>query len=136
MNCTATDPSPTPEATRFMEPCRTSPTAKIPGTLVSSRNGIAVVRPALRTSPVANKVGPSQQETALVALDHIRQPIGSRQGPNKDKHRACRHALNFAGIGTEHRNLFQVSLAMGLNHAGISPQLDVWSLLDLVDQVT
>jgi hypothetical protein len=31
MNCTATDPSPTPEATRFTEPCRTSPTAKMPG---------------------------------------------------------------------------------------------------------
>src|SRR5216684_3523447 len=39
MNCTATDPSPTPEATRFIEPWRTSPTAKIPGTLVSSKNG-------------------------------------------------------------------------------------------------
>src|SRR6266404_1906766 len=35
MNCTATDPSPTPEATRLIEPWRTSPTAKMPGTLVS-----------------------------------------------------------------------------------------------------
>ena len=29
--CTTTDPSPTPEATRFTDPARTSPTAKTPG---------------------------------------------------------------------------------------------------------
>ena len=32
-------PSPTPAATRLIEPWRTSPAAKMPGTLVSSRNG-------------------------------------------------------------------------------------------------
>jgi hypothetical protein len=36
-NCTAIDPSPTAAATRFMLPDRTSPTAKTPGRLVSSR---------------------------------------------------------------------------------------------------
>src|ERR1039458_3432742 len=35
----AIEPSPTLEATRFTEPWRTSPTAKTPGTLVSSRLG-------------------------------------------------------------------------------------------------
>src|SRR6266704_3132993 len=39
MNCTTTAPSPTPEATRLTEPWRTSPTTKIPGTLVSSKLG-------------------------------------------------------------------------------------------------
>src|SRR5205807_6043928 len=39
MNCTTTAPSPTPEATRLTEPWRTSPTTKIPGTLVSSNPG-------------------------------------------------------------------------------------------------
>src|SRR5215217_3718081 len=38
-NETAIAPSPTPEATRFTEPCRTSPTTKIPGTLVSNNPG-------------------------------------------------------------------------------------------------
>ena len=32
-------PSPTPEATRLMEPWRTSPAAKTPATLVSNRKG-------------------------------------------------------------------------------------------------
>ena len=35
-NCTAIDPSPTAEATRFTLPARISPTAKTPGKLVSS----------------------------------------------------------------------------------------------------
>jgi len=37
MNCTAMLPSPTAEATRFTDRARTSPTAKTPGTLDSSR---------------------------------------------------------------------------------------------------
>lgn len=36
-NCTAIDPSPTAAATRFMLPDRTSPTAKMPGRLVSNK---------------------------------------------------------------------------------------------------
>jgi DNA-binding NarL/FixJ family response regulator len=36
---TALAPSPTAAATRFIEPCRTSPTAKTPGTLVSKGRG-------------------------------------------------------------------------------------------------
>src|SRR3989442_1625380 len=39
MNCTAVAPSPTPAATLFTNPWRTSPAAKIPGTLDSSQNG-------------------------------------------------------------------------------------------------
>src|SRR5436305_4180143 len=39
MNEMALEPSPAPEATRFTEPWRASPATKMPGTLVSSRNG-------------------------------------------------------------------------------------------------
>src|SRR6476659_3252354 len=38
-NATAVDPSPTADATRFMLPERTSPTANTPGRLVSSKYG-------------------------------------------------------------------------------------------------
>jgi hypothetical protein len=37
MNCNAIAPSPTAAAQRFVDPERTSPAAKMPGTLVSSR---------------------------------------------------------------------------------------------------
>jgi hypothetical protein len=36
----ATEPSPTADATRLTEPCRTSPTAKTPGKLVSNPSGV------------------------------------------------------------------------------------------------
>ena len=39
----ATEPSPTDEATRFSDPCRTSPTANTPGILVSKESGARVV---------------------------------------------------------------------------------------------
>ena len=39
-NWTAIDPSPTADATRLIEPDRTSPAANTPGRLVSSRNGL------------------------------------------------------------------------------------------------
>ncbi len=88
MNCTATDPSPTPEATRFTEPWRTSPTAKIPGTLVSSRNGSRSRVQPLGCWPSRMRSGPVRMKPAFVPLHQIRQPVGSRQRSNKDEHRS------------------------------------------------
>ena len=39
------------------------------------------------------------------------------------------------GVGTEDRNFFQVSVAVHFGDAGMRPQLNVGSLLDLVDQI-
>src|SRR5256885_653060 len=49
-NCTAIDPSPTAAAHRLLEPDRTSPAAKMPGTLVSSRLSAPAASP-VRTNP-------------------------------------------------------------------------------------
>jgi hypothetical protein len=46
-------PSPTPEATRFTLPRRTSPAAKMPGTLVSSRK-IGHVAARCRSGPATS----------------------------------------------------------------------------------
>src|SRR5204862_1530281 len=62
-NAMAMLPSPTAAATRFTGPERTSPHAKMPGTLVSSRYGSrsSCHRPASRTSaPVSTKPRPSR----------------------------------------------------------------------------
>lgn len=57
-------PSPTAAATRLVEPARTSPTAKIPGQLVSSGSR----SPSRARSPVRTKPVPSPEEIAdLVA---------------------------------------------------------------------
>src|SRR5580658_10306735 len=102
MNCTATDPSPTPEATRFTEPCRTSPTAKIPGTFVSRRKGSRSSTQPLGCSP-SFRIGTGQNESALVALNQTRQPIRSRQGTDKNEHGTGRHPLYLVCVRAKHR---------------------------------
>src|ERR1700722_3086273 len=96
---------------------------------------IPVERPSPGTLPVANQVGTCEQETALVALDNVRQPIRLWQCANKNKHCARRDALCLAGVSTEHGNLFQVRFAMRLGYAGMGPQLNVWRFFHLVDQI-
>src|SRR2546430_15500800 len=49
---------------------------------------IPVERPPLGTFSVANKIGTSQQETALVSLDQISQPVSARKGSNKNEDRS------------------------------------------------
>src|ERR1700688_636080 len=135
MNCTATDPSPTPEATLLMEPWRTSPTANMPGILVSNKNRPRPRRPPLGPLPAMHKVGASQQKAAIVPFGNVCQPIGPRQCSDENKHRACGYALRLAGIGAKHRNLLQMGFAVCLGHPGMGPQLNVRSFFDLVDQV-
>src|SRR6266446_1276974 len=53
-NCTAIDPSPTAAAQRLLDPERTSPAAKMPGTFVSSRLS------APTASPVRMKPSPAR----------------------------------------------------------------------------
>src|ERR1700733_9987618 len=72
------------------------------GNIGLEQERIPVERPAFRTLAVTDKVRAGQQETALVPLDDIAQPIGPRQRSNEDKHRTRRHTLNLVGIGTEH----------------------------------
>src|SRR6202034_930981 len=84
---------------------------------------------------VADKIGTSQEETALAAFDDSGQKIRARQGSDEDKHGARRDALDFAGIGTKHGNFFEMSFAMNLGHAGMGPQLNVRRLFNLVDQI-
>ena len=101
MNCTATDPSPTPEATLFTEPWRTSPTAKRPGTFVSKQERISVELPALRVFSVADQVGAGQNESVLVTLDEIGEPIRSRRRADENEHRARRDPVNLIGVRTK-----------------------------------
>ena len=84
---TAIEPSPTALATRLIERARTSPATNTPGTLVSSRYGSRVERPARGLG-----VGPGEDEAALVARDDAVEPVGPRRGA--DEHEA--------GVGVEH----------------------------------
>src|SRR5271155_1613599 len=103
------------------------------GNVSLKQERISVEGPSPRALPITDKVGTGQEETALVPLDDIRQPIRPWQCSNKDKHRSRGHALDLSGIGAKHRNLFQMCFTMRLGHAGMRPQLNVRRLLNLVD---
>ena len=72
---TAVAPSPTAVATRLPEPWRTSPAAKTPGMLVSSRSGSR--SSGQRAASAADHLGPSEDEPRLSStMSFASQPVG------------------------------------------------------------
>ena len=84
---TAIEPSPTAEATRLIEPLRTSPTAKTPGRLVSSEQrrapGSVGAVPAVGATSRPVRTKPRVVERELVA-----EPARVRLGADEDEQRA------------------------------------------------
>ncbi len=70
-------PSPTADATRFIESSRTSPAAKTPGTLVSSANG---VRDASGQADARRRhqLRAGDDEAVLVAEHGVAEPVRAR----------------------------------------------------------
>ena len=66
MNCTAIAPSPTAVAQRFVEPERTSPAAKMPGRLVSSRLSASASAP-VRMKPCSSRATASSSHSVQAA---------------------------------------------------------------------
>ena len=80
------DPSPTAAATRFVEPCRTSPAAKSPTRLVSSGSGSRSSGQQSRTRPSATQVLPREDEARGVG-EHVlaRAPVGVRAAADAEE---------------------------------------------------
>ncbi len=104
-----------------------------PGDIGFQQKWIALESPSLGVFSVANQIGAGQEETAFVSFDEISQPVGARQGSNENKHGAGRHAFDFVGIGTHHRNFGEMRVAMRFDEAGAGPNLNVGCLFDLID---
>ena len=68
-------PSPTADATRFIDSSRTSPAANTPGRLVSRANG---ARARLHGVSELDDLGPGEQEAVGVAGDRAAEPVGAR----------------------------------------------------------
>ena len=79
-SCTAIAPSPTAVAQRLVEPERTSPAAKTPGRLVSSRC----------SAPAA---APVRMKPLLVARDRVAEPFGARQRAEEEEQERERQTL-------------------------------------------
>ena len=75
----ATEPSPTADATRLTDSCRTSPTARTRGKLVSSGKGLRVSGHWWFSF---SEVRSGKHKSVVVSIYLWRQPIGVRLGPN------------------------------------------------------
>ena len=65
------------------------------------QEGIPIESPSFRTLAIADEIGTGEDESAFVALDQARQPIGSGQSSDEDEHGTRGHALDFVGVGTQ-----------------------------------
>src|ERR1700686_4315543 len=82
-------PSPTADATRLTEPCRTSPAANEPGTLVSKKKGVRASGQHSGVRPWRSRSGSSDQVTGFVADDgRILRPLGIRHTADANKQSA------------------------------------------------
>src|SRR5258708_4523468 len=68
--------------------------SKKTGNIGLQQEGISVQSPSLRALPFPDEIRAGQNEAAIVSLNYIRQPVSSRQRPDKDEHGACRHTLD------------------------------------------
>jgi len=73
-------PSPTADATRFIDRCRTSPAASTPGMLVSRKGGSTLEWPARRLVTVWCEIAAGEDVAPAVAYQHVCQPLGSPAG--------------------------------------------------------
>ena len=89
-------PSPTAEATRFIESSRTSPAANTPGTLVSSAYGGRRQRPTLSGAERHQVL--AGDEKAVVVADHVgTEPLSTRGAADEDEEPARGDFLDGSG---------------------------------------
>src|SRR6266498_1704539 len=69
---------------------------------------ISIKTPTLGTISGAYEIWPRKNEPALVAFDHIPQPVSLWQSTNENKDGVRGNALDLTGIGTKDGNLFHM----------------------------
>ncbi len=127
------DPSPTAEATRLIEPWRTSPATNTPGTLVSSRSGSRVSRHTSGHLAILAQVRPRQHKSILVAQNARRKPSRDRHRADKNKQRSCRHFRVPRRAAQSQR--LQPLVANGLEHLGSRLHHNIGCARNLIDQI-
>src|SRR5262249_3376145 len=108
---------------------------KNPRHICLQQEWIAIESPCLRTLSFANQVRPGQDESELIALNHVSEPIRLRQCADENEHSAGRYALDFSSVRAQKRNLLQMRIPVSLHDAGVRPHRNLRRLLDLIDQI-
>src|SRR5580698_944392 len=102
----AIDPSPTADATRFTELCRTSPAANTPGCAGFEQVGVP------SQGPASSQVRAGQDEAPLVAPDHLGQPVGEWLRADQDEQPVGRLCAGIACVLVPESELLQTSIAV------------------------
>ena len=110
-------PSPLALATRFIEPARMSPTAKMPGTVVSRFSGGSPSRQRRRRDVAAG-----EHEAVRVAGDLVRQPVAVGDGAEQQEQPARLAPGALAGRGVLDLDPLQPALAAAVDDLGGSPR--------------
>ena len=128
---TTIEPSPTREATRLIEPARTSPTANTPRRLVSSACG----RRSVCQSPSRIEAGAAAHEAVLVERHAAAQPLGVRHRAEHQEDVGDRARLLLAGAAVAPGHLLEVAVAGEPDDLGLAVQRDRARGGDAADQV-
>jgi hypothetical protein len=132
---TAAEPSPTADATRFMLPARTSPTANTLG-----QAGLELVRAARERPPRGGEILPRQIRAGLhEALRVDRQaavePPDVRVGPGHREHMADVAALALHRIAAPPPHASEASVTLETLDPGVGPKGDRGALVDAADEI-
>ena len=131
MSRTHTAPSPAAEATRLIEPCRTSPTANTPGIVVSNMTGERSRGDVKATVAVST----GRDVAPGVTLDFGWEPVGARVGADEDEQRCCCDAFDSLGRAVLEVDPFEAPVAATAGDLGLEADVDVRRPFDALDEV-
>src|SRR5580704_13280719 len=97
--------------------------------------GIALKRPGSGALAIAKEVGAREDETALVAFDQVAQPLSARLCPDENEEARSGKFLARAARLALHGDACEAGFALDFDDAGLSPDFDIGSFLDLFDKV-
>src|SRR5277367_2066985 len=97
--------------------------------------GIALERPGSGALAIAKEVGAREDETALVAFDEVAQPLSARLCADENEEARSGELLARAARLALHGDAREAGFAFNFDDAGLSPDFDIGSLLDLFDKV-
>ncbi len=127
---------PTPDATRFTDPWRTSLTANSARHAGFQQARLTLQRPTLGTFAVVHHRRAGQDEPVLVARHYAVQPVGARLRADEDKQGAGIHAFSSVGLGALDGDGFQVILSMHLGHLRLKLHVNIGRAFDFCRSCT
>ena len=131
---TALEPSPTAEATRFIDPRRTSPTAKTPGAEVSNGRGSLSAKMGLsRASAGIDRSVRMKPFSSRATAPCSQDVAGSAPMKQKSATQVLVVRLSRRCVFEDHR--FQVAVTAELTDLGIRHDIDVRVGRDAIDEV-